>query len=200
MSDKSLNYDLFSGLVFWGSEYLPHDVILSLSDIRKWAFKKKMIWEPESQLIGKERLDELNKHFVSEDQLSILFHLYKDDKNNLCYLEYPYMSVKTLIKKDKQIEIVYWQLLPKLWDAGGTPKNYEELHFSFWYPDIPNDEFVSMSFAKLIVKKYYDLYQNLSNEYETKILNNGTLDITVNGAIKAKFFKTGRLFDVELKY
>jgi len=200
MSYKSLNYDLFSGLVFWGSEYLPDEVILSLSDIHKWAFKKKMILEPESQLIGKERLNELSKHFVSEDQLSILVYLYKDDKNNLCYLEYPYMPVKTLIKKVKQIEIVYWQLLPKLWDANSTPKNYEELHFGFWYPDILSDEFASMSFAKLVVKKFYDLYQNLSNEYETKILNNGTLDITVDGAIKAQFFKTGRLFNVELKY
>jgi len=124
--------------------------------------------------------------------------LYKDDKDNLCYLEYPYIPVKTLIRKGKQIEIVYWQLLPTSWDANGVIKKYGELYFGFWYPNI-NDEFISMSSAKLVVKKFYKLCQDLSSKYKPKIIEDGILDIEVDGAVKANFFKAGRSFDVELR-
>lgn len=198
IANESRNNDLLSGLVFWGSEYFPGDLKLMLRDIRQWALKNKMIWDPEAQLIGEERLEELNKHFVPEDELFILIHLYKDEKDNLCYLEYPYLPVKTLIKKSTQIQIVYWRILPNSFYADGTPENYGELQFGFWYPNIIGEEFASMSNAKLVVKKFFDLYQALSGDYEKKLMVKGTLDITVDGSIKAKFFKTGRLFDVEI--
>ncbi len=196
---KPLNHNLFSGLVFRGSEYLPGDIILSLGNIREWAFKNRIIYDPEAQLIGEEGLKELNKHFVPEDRLAILIYLYKDNENNLCYLEYPYIPVKTLIKKNKQVEIVYWQLLPTNWDTNGIVEKYGKLYFGFWYPGI-NDEFISMSSAKLVVRKFYKLWQDLSSKYKSKIIGDGILDIEVDGAIKTNFFKIGRSFDVELKY
>lgn len=68
----------------------------------------------------------------------------------------------------------------------------------FWYPEVIGGEFASMSFAKVVFKKFFDLFNNLQNEYDTKVLPNGFTDITVDGAIKAKFFKTGQFHDVEL--
>ena len=55
-----------------------------------------------------------------------------------------------------------------------------------------------MSNAKVIFKKFYDLFNNLQNEFDTKVLPNGFTNITVDGAIKAKFFRMGRFYDVEL--
>lgn len=198
MKNASYDYNLFSGLVFWGSEYLPGDITLSINSIRKWAVEQKLIWDVEDQLIASERIEELSKHFLSEDKLSILIHLYKDPSGNLNYAEYPYLSIRSLIKKGKNIKIVYWEIIPSVWSADGRIKEYGEVHFGFWYPGIGGDEFCSVSNAKLVVRKFYELYHELSNNYDKKILNNGVLSIEVDGDIKAKFFKTGRLFDVEL--
>lgn len=190
---------LFSGLVFWGSEFLAGDLILSLESIRNWAFEQNLIWDVETQLMASERIEELKKHFVPQDQLAVLIQLYKHSSGNLCYLEYPYPPIKSLIKKAKEIQIVYWQMRPTAWNVDGSVKDYGEVSFGFWYPSI-GDEFCSMSNAKLVVKKFYDLFHQLSDIYEKNILTEGTLDVAVDGAVKAKFFKTGRLFDVQLKW
>lgn len=193
-SNKKL---LFSGLSFWGSEFLPKDIIPTFGNIRNWAFKRNLIYEPEFQLITSGRIEELRKHFVYEDNLSILIHLNKDSSGELEYLEYPYLPVKTLIKKAIEIEIVYWQMIPTAWVADGTVKKYGEVRFGFWYPSNVSEEFQSISSARLIVKKFRELFNNLSGVYLKNKLNNGILDVAVDGDVKAKFFKTGRLYDVE---
>ncbi len=40
---------LFWGMVFWGSEHLPGDVVLTLNEIRRWAFDQGLIADPDSQ-------------------------------------------------------------------------------------------------------------------------------------------------------
>ena len=197
MKQSSNEYSLFSGLVFWGSELLPENIILSLDSIREWAFEQKLIWDVEAQLMASERIEALSEHFVFEDKLAILIHLYKEP-GNLCYLEHPYLPIKSLIKKAKEVEIVYWQMRPTVWNADSSVEDYGEVHFGFWYPDISGEEFCSASTAKLVVKKFNDLFHRLSEVCGENILSNGILDIEVDGDVKAKFFKTGRLFDVEL--
>jgi len=189
---------LFSGLVFWGGEFLPGDIIPSLDSIRKWAFEQNLIWD-EGQLITPERIEALQKHFAYEDELSILIHLYKNSSGNLCYLEYPYLPVKSLIKKEKEVQIVYWQMWPSAWKADGSVIDYGEVRFGFWYPG-NSGEFCSTSNAKLVVKKFRDLFHQLADIYGGKILSAGVLDMEVDGDVKAKFYKSGRLFDVELTW
>ena len=198
MSKKALDYSLFSGLMIWGSEYLPDNIFFEINAIRKWAFEKKMLSESEGQFIGKQRLSELHNHFTPKDGLYLLIHLYQNENGDLCYLEYPYFPVKLLIKREKQVDIVYWKVKPTIWDSSGNPINYTEIYFGFWYPGIDAEEFTSMSTSKSIVAKFHDLYKELSTDYETKTLKDGTLDITVDGAIKAKFLRIGRAFDVTL--
>ena len=199
MQQNSGERGLFSGLVFWGSEFLPRDLILSPDSIRKWASDQKLIWDVEAQLMASERMGELEKHFSSEDKLFLLIHLYKDDFGNLSYMEYPFLPVKSVIRRAREVEIVYWRIMPCAWDAEGKAKEYGEVQFGFWYPGINADEFCSISDAKLIVKKFHELYQRLSDNYAPKVLDKGTLEIEVNGKMEARFFKSGRLFDVELK-
>lgn len=197
MKPNSNKQPLFTGLVFRGLEFLPKDIIPTWGNIRGWAFKHKLIQDPESQLITLERIEELKKHFVYEDNLSILIHLYKDSSGKLEYFEYPYLPVKTLIKKAIEAEIVYWQMVPTALGANGTIKEYSEVHFGFWYPSIGSEEFQSISNARLIVKKFRELFNKLPGVYQKNKLNNGILDVAVDGDVKAIFFKTGRLFNVK---
>ncbi len=197
MKPNSNKHPFFSGLVFWGSEFLPKDIIPTWGNIRGWAFKNNLIWEPGSQLITSERIEELRKHFVYGDNLSVLIHLYKDSSGKLEYLEYPYLPIKTLIKRAIEVEIVYWQMIPTTWNINSSIKNFGEVRFGFWYLDISSEEFQSRSNAKLVVEKFEDLFYQLSENYKKKKLIDGVLDIEVDGDVKAKFFKTGRLYDVE---
>ncbi len=197
MKPNSNKQPLFTSLVFRGLEFLPKDIIPTFGNIRNWAFKQNLIYEPELQLITSERIEELRKHFVYEDGLAILIHLYKASSEKLDYLEYPYLPIKTLIKKAIEVEIVYWKMIPTSWDINGNIKNYGEVCFGFWYPNIAGEEFCSISNAKLVVEKFKDLFYQLPEIYVKKKLSNGVLDIEVDGDVKVKFFKTGRLYDVE---
>lgn len=190
---------LFSGLIFWGSEFLPKNIKLTLENIRNWAIENKLIDESKLQFITSERANNLKKHFSYEDELQILISIYKEDSGNLSYLEYPFIPIKTLIKKSKEISIVYWQIIPTIWNPDGSVEDYGEVHLGFWCPDIPEEEFCSLSNAKLVIKKFYDLYNKLPNKYAKKTLTGNILDITTDGEIKAVLFKTGRLFDVEFR-
>ena len=98
----------FSGMVFWGSEFLPKDILLDMNAIRQWAVKSGMVSDPELQLVTDEKIGELGKMFNGDDALLVLIHLYKDEKGKLCYFEYPFVPVKTLIKKKLDIKLAYW--------------------------------------------------------------------------------------------
>jgi hypothetical protein len=54
MKKSKLDYSIFSGLVFWGSEHFPENLRLSINDIREWAYKNKMLLD-ESQIMVGER-------------------------------------------------------------------------------------------------------------------------------------------------
>jgi len=175
--------------VFWeqSSEFIPDNLFPTIGEIRKWAYQEGLIWEPDSQFVTPEREQNLCKIFQPEDGLLIAVHIYQDSSGRLDYLEYPYVPVRTLIKKEMQIDIVYWQI------------RLGEVRFGFWYEDIEAEELCSISTAKRVIRKFSELFEQISSEYDAKRLNNGTLEIEVNGAVQAKFFKEGRYFDVELK-
>ena len=193
------NKALFSGLIFCGSEFLPKNIMPTLENIRNWAIKNELIDDSEFQFITPRRTDNLREHFSYEDELQILISMYKDDSGNLNYLEYPFIPIKTLIKKTKEISLVYWKMIPTIWNLNGSVKYYGEIHLGFWYPNINEEEFYSLSIAKLVVEKFYDLYHKLSDKYVKKTSNNNILDIETDGEIIARFFKTGRLYNVEFK-
>lgn len=197
MHQNTDDYGLFSGLVFWGSEHLPRDLVISLGDIRQWAVDQRLIWDAEAQFLVADRIKELRKHFTPEHKLSILINLYIDNSGELTYAEYPYLPIKSLLKMEQQIEIVYWEIIPSVWTSDGSVKEYGHVHLGFWIPNIGN-EFCSVSAAKLVVERFQKLYQHVLNDFDKKRLDNGVLCAEVNGEIKAKFFKSGRFFDVEL--
>lgn len=192
MSSNALQ---FRGLVFFsGSDLLPQDVPLDLQSIRRWAFERGLVFEPESQLLGEERLRELAKCFTSEDELMVAVVIRKD-LGEWIYAEYPYLPVKSLIRRAEEVEIVYWRMVPTGWDAGGQVSHYGEVRFGFWYPGC-EEEMCSLSTAKRVTAKFGALLSELSREYEARLLEDGSKEITVDGAVRARFFREGRFFDV----
>lgn len=194
--DSSAAQSLFSGLMIWGSEYLPSDILLSVNNIRGWAFEEGLVSEAELQLLTPERIEILAEHFLAEDSLSILIHLYQDPDGNLTYLEYPHLPINSLIRRSTTVDVVYWTMRPTLWGADGDVQGYGEVRLGFWYPGITTEGFCSVSNARVVTKKFRELYHRLSKRYPSRVLESGALDITVDGDVKARFFKSGRLFDV----
>jgi hypothetical protein len=87
------------------------------------------------------------------------------------------------------------------------------IHFVFWLPEC-DEEFCTLSTGKLIVKKFKEVTEQIAQDYEVKhhkirktgydITNNEAIElfedvfeVNVDGDIKARFFRTGRCFDVE---
>lgn len=195
---SSEDQPLFVGVTFWGSEFLPGDIELSLDRIRRWAFDSGLIADSELQLLTRDGVDILRQHFDLRDKLTVCVLLYKDAEGSLCYFEHPHLPLRSLIRRGAQVQLVYWTMRPTVLTAEGVIKEYGEVRLGFWYPSTSPLEFCSESTARLVVPKFKDLYDSLAGRYPTAMLDDGSLDITVDGELSARFFKSGRLFDVEL--
>ena len=191
----SSNVLQFHGLVFFsGSESLPQDVPLDLQSLREWALEQGLVFEPESQFLSEERLQELAKCFTSSDGLMVAIAI-EGSSGELTYAEYRYLPVKSLIRRAEEVEIVYWLMVPTKWDADGKVLHYGEVRFGFWYPGC-NEEMCSLSTAERAIAKFGALLSQLSGKYEVRQFVDGSKEITVDGAVRAKFFREGRFFDV----
>ncbi len=94
-----------SHLVFWGGSYLPDDIYVDLDHIRNWALREQLVWEPESQLITRQTVDEISRFFAREDDLAVVVRLYPEPSGRLGYLEQPYVPLGILIKKGLEVKL-----------------------------------------------------------------------------------------------
>jgi len=204
-------FGLFSGIVFFrGGSLLPDDLVIDLGNIRQWAVKQDMIWDPEAQFLSPERTQELFEKF-SPRELQIAIEIYPDpDKpRKFFYEEYPYLSVRSLIKRGEKVDIIYWQMWPTQWDKDGNIITYGEVRFGFWYPGC-GDEFCAISNSKRVTEKFYELLGKISNVYSVKtvkdwkkrmdtgeLLEKELVEIEVDGDVKARFYREGQMYDVE---
>ena len=185
----------FSGIVFFsGFDLLPGDLPLGLDNIRRWAFDEGLIDDPEFQLLGAERLQELKKYISSDDQPGIAISL-DEGETGISYMEYPFLPVRTLVRRGEVIRIVYWAMRPSAKDRRG--RIVGEVRFGFWLSDCA-DEFCSLSTATLVVEKFGKLLDELSRTTPAKTLKDGYREITVDGAVRATFRREGRQFHVDL--
>jgi len=189
------------GFVIWGSEHLPEDLPLDLDEIRQWAIESGLVFD-EGQLLAGERVERLKTVFTEEElRVAIII---ERDKEGLTYLEQPYVPLSALVKRGLWVELVWWRLMPKSWDSSGV-REYGTVRFGFWLSrevggEAFAEEFVSESAAKNVVEKFAALTESLVGELppdSVKRLSDGSIDVTVDGAVWARFFKAGRHFDVE---
>ena len=194
----------FHGTVFEGYQYFPEDALVGdIGTMRKWALKEGAITEPELQLITQDTITELEKVFDKDDELLILVNLNKDDNGKLVYFEYPFVPVKTLIKKGLKIKLVYLTNTTVPAQPVNIPASplALEVKFGFWI-DGSKLEYASATSGKLTIQKFDDLFKQLESEYPAKDVSDrvGTIkkEIEVDGSVSAVFSKSGRTFDVQL--
>ncbi|MEG6617556.1 hypothetical protein V6C27_14220 [Peptococcaceae bacterium 1198_IL3148] len=60
-------------------------------------------------------------------------------------------------------------------------------------------EFVCITDSKKVVAKFKDLLNQLSEEYEVETDKDGIVEINTDGNVNARFFKSGRGYDVDLE-
>ncbi len=183
-------------VAFEGAEHLPRDIVLSLDKIRDWAMNSGFVSDPKFQLLTGDRVAEVVKVATPGDELSVAIAI-SNHNGELEYFEYPFLSVRSLIKRGTGIPIVYWKVIPTQWDPSGNPTVFGEVKFGFWLTGC-SDEFCSMSTAARIVPKFVAEMDKLASEFPVKVASQGSRDITVDGAVLATFLKQGRLFDVVL--
>jgi len=189
------------GFVIWGSEHLPEDLPLDLDEIRRWTIESGLVFGG-GQLLTGEIVEKLKTVFTAEEvRTAIIIEI---DKEELMCLEQPYVLLLALVKRGVWVELVWWRLMPKSWDSSGV-REYGIARFGFWLPrevdcETFAEEFVSESAAKIVVEKFAALTKSLVGELPPdtiKRLSDGSIDVTVDGAVWARFFKAGRRFDVE---
>ena len=178
----------FTGLVFWGGSLLPRDVLLDLDHIREWATDTGLIFDKD-QFISQETVDDVARLFTTGDRLSVVVHLYWDASAALCYIEYPYVPVATLIKRQLQVDLVYWNMLTS------------SVRFGFWVQG-SSLEMASESTGPMVVSKFKRQFEQVSVRYPTSAVRDGEqedgMEISgIDGAVKANFFKSGRAYDVK---
>lgn len=187
---------IIQGLFFFeGQEHIPGDLIPNLTNLRKWAIDEGLIYDPEFQFLNQEIVNSLSAIFASSDGIQIAIAIHEEGGDPF-YLEYPFLPVKSLIKRGVAVEIYYWKMRPTRWDKDGNITHFGEVRFGFLYPGC-HKEICSVSTGKRVVEKFNVLYDQLVDRYSVKIFDDGAKEITVDGAVRAKFFKDGRYFDVE---
>jgi hypothetical protein len=189
---------LFAACSLWGSGFLPRDILPSPGNIRRWAFESGLITEPDRQLLTQEDVELLHRFLDQRDRLALRLHIYRDSEGSLSYFKRPHLPIRSLVRRGTEVQLVYWAMRPTVWTAERVIKEYGEVRLGFWCPGTSPLEFCSESTAKLVVAKFKDLYERLSDQCPSVVLDDGSLGITVDGEVSARFFKSGRLFDVEL--
>lgn len=187
----------FRGIVFFeGREHFPGDVVMSVEKIREWAVSSGLIWDPEAQLLTKGRIANIFDAAMPGDELMVALAI-STRHGKPEYYEYPFLSVRSLIKRGTAVPLVYWRVIPTQRNQSGTPTAYGEVRFGFLLAGC-SDEFCSISTAARIVPKFISEMDKLAPEFDLRETSDGERDLTVDGAILATFSKQGRLFDVEL--
>lgn len=144
-----------------------------------------MIFDPH-QILTKERIVTVSGVCTLQDELLIAIAL-AGEPGSLNYIEYPYLPVRSLVRRGERVDLVFWKITAT------------DVKFGFRLTGC-TEKFLSESTAVHVVPKFAKALDRLTNTYPVKILSDGSKDITVQGGVGAMFFKNGRSFDVELTY
>ena len=187
---------MISGLTFWGSSHLPPDLVTGLDEIRAWADAAGLLSD-DGQLVSAEDLREAGSVF---ERVMILVHLYiEPGSGRLSYLEAPYIEVATLINAAQRVRLVWWGLGADLM----ANDRFSEVRFGFWSGD-STIEYASGAVAPLVVQRFVDTHRSLpfaftERSFEADMRRRWTEAADVDGRVGARFLRSGRKYDAELR-
>ena len=138
--DMMNTYLIFSGIQIWEAQFLPTDILLDLDLIREWAISKGLVFD-EGQFVSHEDAHEAAQLFTPDDGLQILVDLFPEDSSAVKYMEYIYVPISRLIKRDLEIRLIFWRTQTNL------------VQFGFWVKH-SFLEYTSQSTGPIIVRKF----------------------------------------------
>ena len=178
-------YELFTGISFFeGGEHIPDNLPVNLTDIRGWAEQSGLIFDPD-QLMNRERLEDISQFCSKEDELLIGLSL-SDKHGSLVYVEYPYIPVKSLIRRNQDVKLSWWYA------------NERETKFVFWIGECI-EEFCSLSTANLVIQAFNELLDKTTDEYGVALYPDGSREVVAEEMFSARFTKSGSSYDVDFQ-
>ena len=101
-------------------------------------------------------------------------------------MEYPYISVKSLIRRNQDVKLSWWYA------------NERETKFAFWIGDCI-EEFCSLSTASRVIPAFNVLLDKTMDEYGVALYPDGSREVVAEGMFSARFTKSGRSYDVDFQ-
>ena len=188
------------GVVYWGGGHLPRDSFPGLPYLRRWAVDSQLISDPDLQFVSTGDVEELRSVVGGDADFMVAVHICESPLGGLEYLEYPFIPVRSLIKANLLVRLVYWRLEgaervdP---DSDAVPGI---IRFGFWL-DGTHLEIASESAGIIVNRKFREAFRELRDRFETRTVQEGGttqgIEIVPEGAVSARFFRTGRSNDVE---
>lgn len=173
---------------------------MDLEHIRKWAVAANLISDAESQFISGETISQLRGKFDAQDRLEVLVHTYENQFRPLGYLESPFVPTAALIKRWQEIKLVYWELRGLTSVEAVSAGLPSIIHYGFWIDGI-GVELASEVTARVVKEKFGQLLTGLQGSFDTRVVTEKgapvAVEITPQKGVRARFFKTVRLYDVQ---
>jgi hypothetical protein len=174
---------LFRGLAFLeGAKQLPEHVPMRLGSIRDWAESSGLILNPD-QILTQERVADISRVCLSEDDLLVGIAITGEPLN--VYLEFPYLPVRSLIRRGKPVDLLFWKITAT------------DVKFGFRISG-STETFVSESTGVCVVPKFAEALERLAKAYPVRTLPDWAKHIAVEGGVRATFLKNNRTFEVQL--
>lgn len=180
-----------------GSQFIPDDIPIGLQEIRQWAYDQGLIWDEELQIVSPELIAGLVEYFPDNFPFSIVINIFME-LGKLSYFESPFVPIAYLIQTGVEVEINAWKVYPAKWEGDGTVKEWGKVGFAFFFPNIEEQLFSSVSYSKRVATKFFELAQKMPSQYEKIREDDGSIYVDAYADVGATFFKNGRAHDVKL--
>lgn len=177
---------LFRGLAFFdGVTQLPEHIPMRLGSIRDWAESSGLILNP-GQILTQERIADISRVCSSKDDLLVAIAI-AGEPRLLNYFEFPYLPVRSLIRRGKPVDLVFWKITAT------------DVKFGFRIAGC-TETFVSESTGVHVVPKFAEALDRLGEDYPVKTSPDGSKHMATDGGVRATFLKNNRTFEVELTH
>lgn len=165
--------------------HLPEPIPVRLGSIRDWAERSGLIFHAD-QILTQERIADISRVCSSEDDLLVAIAI-SGEPGSLNYFEYPYLPLRSLIRRAEPVDLAFWTI---------TPTNVK---FGFRIAGSA-ERFLSESTGVHVVAKFAAALKNLGTIYPVKTFADGSKHIAVAGSVRATFSKDIRMFEVKLTH
>jgi hypothetical protein len=170
-----------------GNDLLPDNLMLSLSTIRKWALRNRLIKNPDRDIFNHTVSERLLDRIPNFKGPEIAIRVRKAPQG-MSYSEHPYVSVGDLIKANEPIYL-RWLLFG----------SFGDIRLGFRLRDLDVDVY-SMTTGQVVTKKLRAAIEKLSSFGVRNIVDDDQVEIVLEQPVEIEFFKDGRKHDMKFTW